>query len=142
VLTHYLQVANRLLGDLITTTQHDLEDVKNAQHSNLFARTPIKDELIKSFENHQSLINNEIAKLMSQAPNKSLDVILDDEQHTLLDKMKISLKELQSVNKHLATMVIAVSEFYNSLLGRLIPTEQVGYEGHKAKYASFLQIKG
>jgi hypothetical protein len=45
-------------------------------------------------------------------------------------------------NRYLASMVIAVSEFYSSLINKLIPTEQIGYENHKAKRASYLQIEG
>lgn len=142
MLTHYLQKANEILSDLIETTRNDIEDIKNAKHDNIFSRTKTKEELVKSFENHKSLIDNEIAKMVQAAPEGGLETILSTEQQELLDNMRTRLKELQDENRHFATMVIAVSEFYSSLINRLIPTEQVGYESHKAKRASYLHIKG
>jgi len=142
MLTHYLEKANEILSDLIETTRNDIEDIKGAKHDNIFSRTKTKDELVKSFENHKSLIDNEIAKMAQENVGASLDAILSDEQQLLLDEMRSRLKNLQKENKHFATMVIAVSEFYASLINRLIPTEQIGYEGHKARRASYLHIKG
>ena len=63
MLTHYLETANKLLIDLITTTNNDIEDIKAAHHDTVFTRTKIKDELVRSFENHKSLIDNEIIKI-------------------------------------------------------------------------------
>lgn len=142
MLTHYLQQANEILSNLIETTRNDIEDIKGAKHDNIFSRTKTKEELVKSFENHKSLIDNEIAKMAQASAGASLDTILDNEQQALLDEMREQLKSLQKENKHFATMVIAVSEFYSSLINRLIPTEQVGYDNHKAKRASYLHIKG
>jgi hypothetical protein len=142
MLTHYLQQANEILSNLIETTRNDIEDIKGAKHDNIFSRTKTKEELVKSFENHKSLIDNEIAKMAQASQGASLDTILDDNQQALLDEMREQLKDLQKENKHFATMVIAVSEFYSSLINRLIPTEQVGYDNHKAKRASYLHIKG
>lgn len=142
MLTHYLQKANEILSDLIETTKSDIKDVKNADHNGVFSRVKIKEELVKSFENHKSLIDNEIGKLAQNSKSDSLEGILNDDQQKLLDEMREKIKTLQSENKHFATIVIAVSEFYSSLLNKIIPTEQVGYENHKAKRASYLQIKG
>ena len=142
MLTHYLQTANELLSDLIETTQYDIEDIKQAKHESVFSRTKTKDELVKSFEHHKSLIDNEIAKMVQGAENPSLENLLNDEQRSLLDAMRANLQTLQTTNKRFASMVISVSNFYSSLINRLIPTEQVGYENHRAKSASYLQIKG
>lgn len=142
MLTHYLQQANEILSNLIETTRNDIEDVKCAKHDNIFSRTKTKEELVRSFENHKSLIDNEIAKMARESGGVALDTILSSEQQSLLDEMREQLKVLQQENKHFATMVIAVSEFYSSLINRLIPTEQIGYDAHKAKRASYLHIKG
>ena len=142
MLTHYLQTANELLSDLIETTQYDIEDIKQAKHENVFSRTKTKEELVKSFENHKSLIDNEIAKMVKESQAPSLENLLDEEQRSLLDAMRANLQTLQSINKRFASMVISVSNFYSSLINRLIPTEQIGYDNHRAKSASYLQIKG
>lgn len=142
MLTHYLQKANEILSDLIRTTRNDIKDVKNANHDGVFSRIKIKEELVKSFENHKSLIDNEIGKLVQNAKGSQFDGILNDEQQKSLDEMRENIKTLQVENRHFATIVIAVSEFYSSLLNKIIPTEQIGYDTHKAKRASYLQLKG
>lgn len=142
MLTHYLQKANETLSDLIETTRNDIEDIKAAKHDHIFSRTKTKDELVKAFENQKSLIDNEISKMVQAAGESGLETILSDEQQELLDQMRQRLKSLQNENRHFATMVIAISEFYSSLINRLVPTEQIGYENHKAKRASYLHIKG
>jgi hypothetical protein len=142
MLIHHLQKANEILQDLIETTLLDIEDIKQAKHSNIFSRTKIKEELVSSFEQYKSLIDNEIIKLVNQNPSASLEDVLNQSQQNELENLKTNLEMLHKKNRYLASMVIAVSEFYSSLVNKLIPTEQIGYESHKAKRASYLQIEG
>jgi len=142
MLTHHLQKANEILIDLIETTISDIDDIKQAKHSVLFSRTKVKEELVVSFEHYKSLIDDEIIKLSKQNPGQSLDTILNTLQQAELEKLRVNLETLQSKNRYLASIVIAVSEFYSSLINRIIPTEQIGYENHRAKRASYLQIEG
>ena len=142
MLIHHLQKANEILQDLIETTSLDIEDIKQAKHSNIFLRTKVKEELISSFEHYKSLMDNEIIKISNQNPSIPLEEVLNQQQQDELEYLKSNLETLHEKNRYLASMVIAVSEFYSSLINRLIPTEQVGYENHKAKRASYLQIEG
>jgi hypothetical protein len=142
MLTHYLETANKLLSDLIDTTKNDIADIKEAKHDSVFTRTKIKDELVRNFENHKSLIDNEIIKKATANDGVALEDLLSEYEMSLLDTMRQKLAELQKVNKHFASMVIAISELYNSLLNRIVPSEQVGYEKSRVQYASMLQIKG
>jgi len=139
MLTHYLETANRILTDLIDMTRHDIDDIKDARHEVIFSRTKAKDELVKSFENHKSIIDNEIAKLI--ASGASVEEALDAEQKHLLGELRTNLEALQDSNKRLARLVVSVSGFYNTLLNRLVPSEQVGYD-KPTQYASFLHLKG
>lgn len=140
MLHHYLQNAVNDIDTLINITQQDISDIKEAKHNDVFGRAKTKDELIGSFENKKALIDNEITKLLQENPNRTLDNLLEEEQKALLDEMKTKLHDLKHLNKHYARMVLAVSEFYNSLLERLIPTESHGYEGTKRSASSFLQV--
>lgn len=140
MLQHYLQNAVKDLQSLIEITQSDIDDIKQAKHDVLFSRVKTKEELISSFENKKALIDNEIAKLARENSGKSLEELLPEPVRNLLDDMKSSLSELKKLNKHYARMVLAVSEFYNSLLERLVPTESNGYEGKKRAASSFLKV--
>lgn len=152
MLTHYLQVALKSLGDLIEATRNDIDDIKQARHANIFERAKIKEQLVKSFENHKSLIDNEIAKLASANPEAELASLLKPEEREMLSRLREELEELKRQNTQFAKMVIGVSEFYNSLLNKIMPTEKVGYGAPKGgapgygsqqvKSASILQVRG
>lgn len=51
MLMHYLNNAIKDIDNLIQLTKKDIEDIKIAQHSNVFERAKIKNDLIQSFEN-------------------------------------------------------------------------------------------
>lgn len=139
MLTYYLQNATEDIKSLIRITKQDMEDIKEARHESLFERTKIKEELISSFENKKLIVDNEIAKLLKENPNKAISELLDDNATEALNNLREALKELKELNKHYARMVLAVSEFYNSLLDKLIPSDKSGYE-QNIRTSSFLQI--
>ncbi|MEJ2372811.1 MAG: hypothetical protein P8Y16_03275 [Sulfurimonas sp.] len=111
MLTHHLQSALEDLKDLIKITKSDIEDIKKAQHDPQFERLSIKDEKLKSFESKKAMIDHEISSLMTQNPNAELPNLLNDEQHQLLDELKIQLSELREVNKEYAKLVVIVSNY-------------------------------
>ena len=45
--------------------------------------------------------------------------------------MRDTLSELKTINSNYARSVFAVSEFYNSLIQRVIPHENDGYDQHR-----------
>lgn len=140
MLSHHLQSASQNLKDLIEITKKDIADIKEASHSAQFDRREIKEEKLQSFENNKAMIDYEIAKLMSQNPQKDLVQLLSQEESIELKNMKESLAELRDVNNHYAKMVLSVSTFYNSLLERVIPTEMDGYTARAAQNSSFLKV--
>ncbi|MFP4333748.1 MAG: hypothetical protein ACLFQJ_10655 [Campylobacterales bacterium] len=125
---------------LIEVTSRDIDDIKNARHEELFKRNKLKEELVGSFENKKLLIDNEITKLTRKNPNKQVDEILEGEIKDLLSELQSSLLELKTINKNYARMVLGVSEFYNSLLDKLLPKESSGYKGVSPK-ASFIKLE-
>lgn len=141
MLSHYLFKALDDLNTLITLTQDDIADIKLAKHEAIFARTQIKDELITSFQNKKALIDNEIGKQMRAYPDVELEHLLSSEEQEALSQLKIKLLELKSQNKHYAKLVLTVSEFYNTLLERMVPVEMHGYEKVTPKHRAILEVR-
>lgn len=141
MLIQYITSANSDILKMIEITSSDIEDIKLARHDELFKRNKIKDELIVSFENKKSLINSEISRLIAQNRDKSLDELLSNEIKNGLDEFQKNLALLKDINKRYARMVLAVSEFYNSVIERLIPTEMQGYRKVSSKNSGSLELR-
>ncbi|RDU61069.1 hypothetical protein [Helicobacter marmotae] len=129
----YINGAIADLQALIELTELDNKDIQAAQHEAIFARLEQKDALIKSFEEKKSLIHQEMLILCEKNPHKSLKELLDDTTSNLLDTMRDTLSELKTLNGNYAKSVFAVSEFYTSLIQRIIPHESNGYEDKRAQ---------
>jgi predicted aspartyl protease len=140
MLSHYLHNAIADLKRLIAVTREDIDAIKQANHSTVSEHSKEKAEILTTFENKKTLIDNEIVKLVSSNPDKELVDLLSEEQHQLLDDLKDNLETLRTENKRYAKMVLVVSEFYNSLLGKILPTEMDGYSRVNVNKSSYLQV--
>lgn len=141
MLSHHLENALKDLRDLIAITESDIEDIKVAKHDPQFDRLSIKEEKLKSFEAKKAMIDYEISSLIASNPNVQLQDIINEEQHKLLDELKIELSKLREVNKEYAKLVVVVSNLYNTFLERLVPTEMQGYNKVASKDSSILQVR-
>jgi len=141
MLSFHLESACNDLDEIISITEHDINDIKEAQHDVQFERLSAKEERLTSFENRKAMIDHEISKLMSQNPQKGMSELLSSEQHAKLDLMKTKLEELRVVNKRYAKMVVTVGSFFNSLLEEIVPTEMQGYKKVAANEASILKVR-
>ena len=141
MLSLHLQNALKDLRDLIEITESDIADIKEAQHDPQFDRLSLKDEKLKSFEAKKAMIDHEISSLMSTNPDTNLPDLLNDEQHKLLDELKIELSNLREVNKNYAKLVLVVSNLYNNFLEQLVPTEMQGYSKVASKNSSILEVR-
>ena len=141
MLSHHLQNALGDLRDIIQITESDIEDIKIAQHDTQFHRLSLKDEKLKSFEAKKAMIDYEISSLMSAHPDAELPNLLNDEQHKLLDELKIELGRLREVNRQYAKLVLVVSNLYNTFLERLVPTEMQGYKKVATKNSAILEVR-
>ena len=112
MLSHHLKSALSDLKDLIKITESDIADIKEAKNDPQFERLSLKE-----------------AKL------------INEEQHTLLDELKVELSNLREVNKHYAKLVLTVSNLYNTFLERLVPTEMQGYNKVASKNPSILEVR-
>ena len=141
MLTHYLRNAIQDIDHLIEQTHKDIADIKVAKHSEVFARAKIKEDLIHSFENKKSLLDNELMKMLKESGKKSLEDLLNQEQQELLAQMKFKLSELKVCNKQYAKYVVTISQFYNVLLDSIFPRDLEGYKIMNHKPASLLKIE-
>jgi len=141
MLTHHLRNTLADLEDLILMTESDIKDIKVAQHDPQFDRLSIKEEKIKSFEAKKAMIDHAISSLVRANPDAQLPQLLNEEQHQLLEELKIKLARLHEVNKEYAKLVVIVSNLYNTFLERLVPTEMQGYKKVASKDASILKVR-
>ena len=141
MLSHYLKTSIEDIENLIELTNKDITDIKEAKHEEVFKRTKIKNDLVKSFENKKSMLDNELIKLVKNSDNKPLEEILDSSQQDMLEEMKNKLFTLKQKNKEYARFVVTVSEFYNSLLDSIFPRDIEGYQRLNHKPASLLKIR-
>jgi len=139
MLLDYLNLAIGDLNELLALTKKDIEDIKEAKHYEIFARAKDKATLITEFETKKSRVDSELVSIVN-TKGQSLDEILDKPEKTLIDSLKDKLLELKKVNREYARLVLSVSEFYNSLLERVIPTEMNGYN-KVVSSNSYLQVK-
>lgn len=145
MLIQYLQGAIQDLHTLISYTQLDIQAIKRADHDEIFARNIQKDALIKEFEIKRSLLDQEVRTLMEKDPRKNMAEVIGQEAVDLFGVMRESLNELKRINSDYARMVFAVSEFFTSLMDRLIPKDLPAYGENRRistpKQASFLQVQ-
>lgn len=145
MIDHHLKTAISTLEELLETTRRDLVDIKAARHKAMLDRSKLKEDLVAAFETQKALLDGAIVKVMTQNPDRELSELLSDEEHELLAELRSSLERLREENKRFAVMVLTVSDFYNSLLNAILPSENVGYGGAERMRSStpnFLQIKG
>jgi hypothetical protein len=141
MLSHHLEKALSDLRDIIKITESDIKNIKQAEHDTQFDRLSLKEEKLKSFEAKKAMIDHEISSLMTSNPSVELPKLLNNEQHQLLDELKVELNNLREVNKHYAKLVLVVSNLYNTFLEKLIPTEMNGYEKVASKSPSVLEVR-
>lgn len=141
LLSYHLDGALQDLRDIIGITQQDIDDIKEAKAEEQFARLPLKEEKIASFEAKKAMIDHEISKLMSANPTMDLPTLLNSEQHGKLEELKLELNNLKEINQKYARMVLAVSTLYNDFLEKIIPTEMEGYEKVASRDPSLLEIR-
>lgn len=141
MLTHYLKTSIEDIENLIELTIKDIQDIKQAQHKSIFERTKIKNDLVRSFENKKSLLDNELLKLVNANKDKELEDVLDNEQKEMLQLIKEKLLLLKTKNKEYAKYLVTVSEFYNSLLDSVFPMDMDGYKKVHHKSPSLLKIR-
>lgn len=137
----FLSNATEDLKSLISITALDMQDIKEANHDAIFSRLESKNNLIDSFKNNKSKADAEMQKLLKAYPNKKIEELLDEKAMMIIDEMRKNLIELRNLNKNYARSVIAVSEFYSSLVNAIIPNHNVGYGKGAMARVDFMSVE-
>ncbi len=140
LLHEHLENAISKLHLLITFTQEDIEDIKQAKHDSIFSRNNDKVCIIKEFEIAKNMIDKEMLTLTQNNPHLSLTDILDEKSNLLLSNMRKTLENLKKINTHYARMAFAVSEFYTSITDKLIPREKADYKS-RVEQSQLLKVQ-
>ena len=141
MLVKYLNDAICNLEELIELSKLDMQDIKEANHDAIFQRLESKNNAVDMFDRNKDLARDAMFKLSKENPNKSIEEILSAESLMLIDKMRDGLKTLREINKNYAKSVVAVYEFYNSLLENLIPSQRDGYSNKLYSKVDLLRIE-
>lgn len=119
MLKELLKSASQTLDALISQTYEDIENIKKANHIAVNESVAKKTRLIKEFENTKKSIDAELVALASSGGASSLGERLDDESRESLAHMRTQLEMLHKVNKEYARHVVAVKEFFDTLVGQM-----------------------
>lgn len=141
MLIKFLSDAISNLEELIRISNLDLQDIKEANHDAIFQRLESKNNAIAMFDYNKDLARDAMLKLSKENPNKSIEDLLDSDTLALIYKMRQDLKALRHVNKNYAKSVLAVYEFYNSLLESIIPSQRDGYSNKSYSKVDLLHIE-
>lgn len=141
MLIKFLSDAISNLEELIKISNLDMQDIKEANHDAIFQRLESKNNAILMFDHNKDLARDAMLKLSKENPNKSIEEILNPEALMLIDKMRDGLKTLREINKNYAKSVVAVYEFYNSLLENIIPSQRDGYSNKLYSKVDLLRIE-
>lgn len=126
MLKQLLNRANDTLDALIAQTQEDISNIKVANHAAVNDSVARKNSLIREFETTKKSIDSELIVLAKDGGSAGLGERLDDDTKTALSLMRTKLESLHAVNKEYAKHVVAVKEFFDSMLRQMFKPEDDG----------------
>ena len=142
MILNYLKLPNDSIEQLINLTSEDIEDIKEAKHTKIHDRSFEKSKIIEKFEKYKLQLDNQL--VIEAKDNKSIGDVLTKEESDLLATFRENLKILHQKNKNFAKLVVAVNEFYNSMISEMFPdTNGVtndNYGMKKVSPASLLEV--
>ncbi|CAM2814238.1 hypothetical protein [Helicobacter burdigaliensis] len=146
----FLKDALEDIDALIAITEQDIADIKEAKNEEIFARISQKEELTTSFIHKKEAYAKSIEeKLRKDYPNATItDLSYEDKKKLLGEgaseftaKLHDRLEILKQLNYRFGRMSLAVSELYNSLLKKMVPLEERGYQKSSLGGSSFLKAE-
>ena len=112
---------------IVSITQEEINQIKQAHSKLLFANTVKKNNLINTFYTKKIEIDNQISKIQDSNPSQDMRECLSEEEINLFDELEKNLLELKNINKTYKRIVLGVGEFYLSMLEKLLPNQMKGY---------------
>lgn len=127
MLKKYLNDAIDTLDKLISTTEQDIANIKEAKHSAVDESVRVKTALIKQFEDTKRALDKELVKISNSDTQKNLAQMLDDEIKQKLVVMREKLELLNKKNKEYARHVVLIKNFFDSLSKEIFNPEDSEY---------------
>ncbi|MCT7555907.1 hypothetical protein [Aliarcobacter butzleri] len=100
---------NRLINELKDSINLDIEDIKAAKQEELLKRNDKKLSIIENITNLKQDLNQELIKQLQVG----IDVNI---YRSKVDFLETNLKELNELNKKLASIVLPVQQMYKELI--------------------------
>ena len=100
---------NRLINELKDSINLDIEDIKAAKQEELLKRNDKKLSIIENITNLKLDLNQELIKQLQAG----IDVNI---YRSKVDFLETNLKELNELNKKLASIVLPVQQMYKELI--------------------------
>ncbi|ANE35540.1 flagellar biosynthesis protein FlgN [Campylobacter iguaniorum] len=142
MINKYLDESISLLNELISITKTDIQNIQEANHSQLDEHTKLKTQIIQKFEEKKHCLDNELVKLAAKSNGTDLASILSDEVKDKLSKLRDTLLELQKTNREYAKSVIVVKEFYDSLIKKMFNADSTNsYEQNAINAEQLFKVR-
>ena len=103
---------NKLVSDLQKSILLDIEDIKQAKHEELLKRNDDKHILIDKISQLKIDLNKELVNQMEQGVDVNI-------YRPKVDSLEEELKELYTLNKKLASIVLPVQQMYKDLVDEI-----------------------
>ena len=100
---------NRLINELKDSINLDIEDIKAAKQEELLKRNDKKLSIIEDITNLKQDLNQQLIKQLQSG----IDVNI---YRSKVDFLETNLKELNELNKKLASIVLPVQQMYKELI--------------------------
>ena len=123
-----LNEAIDILNSLIEITKQDIENIKKANHQEVFNNIKTKEELAKCFSNTKNDIDLILVKR-----NKPIEEIFSNEEEKLFDEFKQKLTEFNALHKKFSRLAISVANFYNALTQQIKEEKTINYNHNSFK---------
>jgi len=123
MLTNILNKTINTLDNLISVTNEDIENIKKANHNQVFANTDKKEQLANEFSSLKSEIDNILV-----SRNKPIEEIFSKEEEVLFNTFREKLFEFNKLHKRFSKLALSVANFYNTLVNQIHNTETINYK--------------
>ena len=100
---------NKLIDELKDSINLDIEDIKAAKQEELLKRNDKKLSIIQEITNVKQDLNQELIKKLQAGVDVNI-------YRTKVDSLETNLKDLNELNKKLASIVLPIQQMYKELI--------------------------
>lgn len=138
-----LELANKILLEIIKITELDLKNIKVANHNFVLEHAEKKSELLKQFTKAKSDLENALIDLCAANGGKDISELLSKDEQDGLKALRINLQSLKVKNKEYARYALIVRDFFNQMLAKIMKEKgmNLAYDDNKISSEMILKIK-